>query len=84
MVNVVKLVPGHRPKTFTAGEEFIDELRERIFKSGLSYKEIASHAHPPVSAGTIQRLVSGKTGWPRPYTLFAVCAALGVKIGLID
>ncbi len=67
-----------RPRSYTSAELLIDELRDAVFNSRRSYKQIATEAN--VALGTVHRLASGKTKWPRPETLFGVAFALGLTL----
>jgi hypothetical protein len=60
----------------------LEAVRDRVFKDGRTYKEIA--VWTKVSPSTIRNLASGKTQWPRPTTLFPLMRALGVHIELVD
>ncbi len=73
MNNVVQL-KRPKPRTFDSREKLIDDLREHIFLSGLTYKVIAERAK--VSEGTVARLAQGYTGWPRATTIFPLLDVL--------
>lgn len=74
MNNVAQL----RPRTFTANEELINSVREAIFASHIPYKALAIRTG--VNHGTIARIASGYTKWPRPTTLFPLLDALGLEL----
>src|SRR5262245_6538288 len=76
MNNVVRI----KPRVYTSQEAFIDALREEMFKTGWTYKEIAERAS--VSTATINNLAMGRTTWPRHTTLFGIVNALGLGIRL--
>lgn len=67
-----------RPRTYTTAEEMIDSVREAMFASGLTHKHIATGAK--VSVSTVYNLMSGKTKWPKPTTLFPVMQVIGMSI----
>lgn len=75
--NVVKFPNGHK-RTFTSQEAMIDAVRESIFKDGRTYKSIAEATG--VCNGTIARLASGTTRWPKPSTLFPLLDVLGYEL----
>lgn len=75
--NIVKLP---RPKTFTAAEQMLEAVREELFLSGLTYKALSLKVN--VSESTIKNLMTGKTRWPRPTTLFPLLEALGIYMSL--
>ena len=70
-----------RPQTFTENERLVDEVREHIFRSQKSYKEIATACK--VSAQTVGKLARGQTKWPRPTTLFPLIDHLGLRLLLV-
>lgn len=82
MSNVVRLATRNRPRTFTSNEAFIDELRQIVMTSGLTYQRIAVECN--LSATTVQRLASGQTTWPRHTTLFAILAAMKKKLAIVE
>ena len=69
-----------RKRTFTSAEDIIEEVRQEIFgqRATLTNKQLALQAH--VSPTTISNLMSGKTRWPRPTTLFPVLDALDLEM----
>lgn len=71
-----------RPKSFTTNEALIDALRSEIFKSKMTYKDIAHKVG--CNSTTIHNLASGKTRWPRPTTLFPLLQVLGKRIYIGD
>lgn len=71
-----------RPRTYTTNEAFIDDIREAIMKSGLTYKVIADGSG--VGQATVQRIASGHTKWPRPTTLFPMLSVLKLQIQLVS
>jgi len=75
-------VTRFRPRTLTTAERMIEEVRNRIFSDGRSYKDIAEKTG--VARSTINSLASGKTRWPRPTTLFPLLTALRLHIELVD
>lgn len=77
--NPTKKVVALRPKSFTENERFIEEIREAIFISGISYEKLAGK---DMSHTTVQRLASGKTKWPRPSTLFPLLDRLGLELAI--
>lgn len=79
--NVVELKRLARPRVFTTNEELIDEVREELWKSGISWKRLAEQAN--LGQGTVQRLASGQTKWPRPTTLFPLLQALGLGLAVV-
>jgi transcriptional regulator with XRE-family HTH domain len=76
-MNVVKF---QRPQTFTTPERMLKHVRDHLFKSGRTNKEIAESCG--VSPTTINSLMTGRTRWPRPTTLFPLLEALGLEIKL--
>lgn len=69
---VFKLI---KPKSFTSNEEMIDLLRDLLFASGRTWKDLAEAAN--INKNTVQRLASGQTKWPKPTTLFPLMKAIG-------
>jgi transcriptional regulator with XRE-family HTH domain len=76
-----KVIPIHRPKTFTENERIIEQVRIAIFNCGHTYKDIAGACN--ISRTTVAHLASGKTKWPRPRTLFPLVDFLGLKLILV-
>jgi transcriptional regulator with XRE-family HTH domain len=76
-MNVIKF---QRPETFTTPERMLKHVRDQMFKSGRTNKEIADSCGVGIS--TINNLMTGKTRWPRPATLFPLLEALGLEIKL--
>lgn len=81
MVNVVRL-QTRRPRTFTSNEAFIEELREIILTSRMTYTRIAAECS--LSVTTVNRLATGHTQWPRHTTLFAVLRAMNKRLAIVD
>lgn len=69
-----------RPQTFTSREAFLEELRSAMWASGQSWSKLAERSG--VASSTIHNLASGKTGWPRPKTLFSLISVLGLGLRL--
>ena len=67
-----------RPRTFTTPEALIEEVRQGIFGEKITRKALAEEVG--VSPSTIGNLVSGKTRWPRPSTLFPLLDALDLEL----
>lgn len=81
MKNVVRLPIRHR-RSFTAAEQMIAEVREKVLTDGRTYTVLAGKAG--VSPTTIGNLAMGKTRWPRPTTLFPLLVALRMHLELVD
>lgn len=69
-----------RPRTFTAYEEFVRTLQAAILADKRGYTAIANEAE--LSPGTVQRIATGDTRWPRHTTLFALCLVLKLRVTL--
>lgn len=69
-----------KPRTFTSRERLIEALVDEIYSSGKTFKQLADEGD--LSAGTVQRLASGHTQWPRPKTLFGLIEVLRLEISL--
>lgn len=69
-----------KPRTFTAAEEVIGYLSERIISDGRSYKTIALGVR--CAPSTIANIASGTTKWPRPNTLFGLMLYFNIKMRL--
>jgi len=78
MTNVVPI--RVRPRVYTTRESFIDAVRDEVFRSALTYQDIAHGAG--VSKQTVHNLATGKTRWPRDPTLFGVIHTLRLGIRL--
>jgi transcriptional regulator with XRE-family HTH domain len=78
MTNVIKLP---RPKTYTTPELMLERVREEMFGSKDTNKRLAEKCN--VSTSTIYNLMSGKTRWPRPTTLFPVLDALNLELRIV-
>jgi Predicted transcription factor, homolog of eukaryotic MBF1 len=72
--------PPRKPYTFTENEAVVEVIREAIFASGRSYKEIADECG--LGDATVGRLARGETKWPQPRTLFPLLRALGLQISI--
>lgn len=70
----------YRPQTYTSQERLLSRLRTEIFACGRSYADIAEEAY--VHPNTVMNVASGKTRWPRDYTLFGLIKALNLDIRL--
>lgn len=70
-----------KPRSFTAAEAMIEEVRTSIFGDQRQYRVLAEKTG--VSASTIANLASGKTRWPRPTTLFPLLDTLGLDMQLV-
>lgn len=68
------------PQTFTAAEQVIEELSNRIYASGETYGEIAAACG--VSRSTVYMIASRNTKWPRPKTFFPLLAYFGLRLVL--
>lgn len=75
---VVPLRP--RPRNFTASEQVIEHLSQRIMADGHKYSDIAKKCG--VAGTTIGNLARRKTAWPRPHTFFAVLNYFQIKLKL--
>lgn len=69
-----------KPKSFTSSEAVIEELSNKIFKSGKTYAQIANEIG--VSRSTVANVATRKTIWPRPATFFPLIAYFGCKLEL--
>ena len=78
----IRVARRHRPRTFTSAERMIEEVRNRVFASRMTYQQLATKSD--VSGTTIRNLASGKTRWPRPTTLFPLLVALRLHIELVE
>ena len=77
-----KIIPmPNRKRSFTTAEALIEEVRNEIFRSGMTYTEIARSAG--VAQSTINNLATGKTRWPRPTTLFPALEKLSLEMKLV-
>ncbi len=65
----------NRPRTFTAAEQVMEELSDMILSCGETYEQLAQQVG--CSKGTLQRVASRQTKWPRPTTLFPLMAHFG-------
>ena len=68
MARPVVIPLPNRKRSFTTAEALIEEVRNEIFRVGLTYTEIAEGC--AWRRSTINNLATGKTRWPRPTTLF--------------
>jgi transcriptional regulator with XRE-family HTH domain len=71
-----------KPRNFTSAEAVLDEVRERIFIDGRSYKKIAELAG--LSQSTIANIAYSNTTWPRHTTLFPLMQVLGMKMSFTE
>lgn len=74
--------PLEKPRTFTTNEQFIDEVRSLLWKSGRSWVQLAKRTG--LSKTTVRKLASGETTWPRHTTLFAILMALHKGLAIVD
>jgi transcriptional regulator with XRE-family HTH domain len=77
MNNVIKF---QRPQAFDNPERMLKHVRDHMFKCGRTNKDMADSCG--VSKATINNLMTGRTRWPRPATLFPLLEALGLEIKL--
>lgn len=73
-----KIVHLRRPRTFTSSEAVLDAIREKMFTSHLTQKQIAAGAN--ISPATVGHIMTGHTRWPRPTTLFPIMQVLGIRL----
>ena len=69
-----------KPRTFTATERTLDEIRVLIFACGMTYKQLSTESGVSVSA--IGHLATGKTSWPRPSTFNPLLEHFGYTLTL--
>ena len=69
-----------KPRTFTATERTLDEIRSLIFSCGMTYKQLSTKSGVSVSA--IGNLATGKTSWPRPSTFNPLLEYFGYSLTL--
>lgn len=69
-----------KPKSFTATERTLDEVRSLIFSCGMTYKQLS--AASGVSACVIGNLATGRTSWPRPSTFNPLLEHFGYSLTL--
>lgn len=69
-----------RPRTFTAAEDVVRFLAQRIITDSKTYQQIADGVG--VSKSTINNIATGETRWPRPNTLFGLIAYYKLKMWL--
>lgn len=78
---MLHLVPANRRDVSAEDYEVIMvTLREAIIGFGDNYR-LAKRVG--VSRGTIERIVSGRTRWPRPETMFALLVVLDLRMVLV-
>ena len=77
---LLKMKPRAKPKTFTAGEQVIEYLSNRILADRRNYRQIAQDCD--VSHSTISNIASRKTRWPRPKTFFSILNHYGIHLSL--
>lgn len=78
---MLHLVPANRRDVSADDYEVImATLREAIIAFGDNYR-LAKRVG--VSRGTIDKIVSGRTKWPRPETMFALLVVLNLRMVLV-
>jgi len=69
-----------RPRTFTAAEDVVQFLAQRIITDPRGYEKIAEGVG--ISKSTVGNIANGTTKWPRPNTLFGLLGFYNVKMRL--